>query len=115
MELLNNAKRKAQELKTKWDGLPEDVRKTCIVLGVGSAAALYFYNCGYDWAWKCAKHHYQDELKDIVNGINEKYASVLNRVSTLEELEEAAKSGALKYEFIDFLGEDVRAGLQYRN
>ena len=113
--MFDKMKRKANNLKAKWDGLPEDSRKTCVVLGVGSVAALYFYNCGYNWGRKCAKYHYQEELEDIVNGINEKYASVLNRVSTLEELEEAAKSGALKYKFIDFLGEDVRVGLRYRN
>ena len=113
MELLNNAKRKAQELKAKWDGLPEDARKTCVVLGVGSVAALYFYNCGHNWAWKCAKNCYQEELKDILQGMNLHYANTLNSISSMEELEEAGRSGAFMYEFVDFLGRKARVGLQY--
>lgn len=113
MELLNNAKRKAQELKTKWDGLPEDAKRTCVTIAVGGAAALYFYNCGYNWAWKCAKNHYQEELQDILNGMHAGYAETLNSVSSMEELEEAGRSGALMYEFVDFLGRKARVGLQF--
>lgn len=113
MELLNNAKRKAQELKAKWDGLPEDARRTYTVIAVGGAVAIYFYNCGYNWAWKCAKHHYQEELEDILRGMHAKYTDALNGAASMEELQAAGRSGALMYEFVDFLGRTAYVGLEY--
>ena len=110
--MFDKTKRKAQNLKTKWDGLPKDAKRAYATVAVGGAAALYFYNVGYNWAWKCAKNCYQEELQDILRGMNLHYANILNGVSSMEELEAAGRSGAFMYEFVDFLGRKARVGLQ---
>lgn len=110
--MFDKMKRKAQNLKVKWDGLPEDAKHTYVTIAVGGAVALYFYNCGYKWGWKCAKYHYQEELEDIIRGMNTNYAAVLDDVSSMEELQAAGQSGKFMYDFVDFLGRTVHAGVK---
>lgn len=71
--MLNEIKEKATDLKKRWDAVPDYEKKALLITGGIGIGALYFYNVGYDWGWKCAKEYYRHED-------NEKLRHILDQV-----------------------------------
>lgn len=86
--ILETAERTIKTARQKWDGIP-DYQKGEYLACIGFFAfAVYFYNVGFDWGWKCGKSFEAEKKVDEFN-------CYVNKLLNTYEMPEAFRQDVL--------------------
>lgn len=92
-QLKQKAEEKIRSAKSKWDGLPDDAKKTILVCGGITVSALYFYNAGYNWGFQCGKASVAHEKAEMLEEFDEYLGELLNSYRMPESFREDVIDG----------------------